>query len=157
MSDDQETVNLTAQIKEILGECPGDVAFLKEATGDKVENIQEAILILIRQEEIEWYSPGQAFRLKGDPKILDNAKSDEFKEPIGDFGPKVRGLSAEGNRFIEELVNAHFDDPKITNKPKRSLVAPRPCCERDSDGDGNCPIHSSPGVLRVSADLERIR
>lgn len=129
MSDDQETVNLTAQIKEILGECPGDVVFLKEATGDKVENIQEAILILIRQEEIEWYSPGQAFRLKGDPKILDNAKSDEPKEPIGDFGPKVRGLSAEGNRFIEELVNAHFDDPKITNKPKRPAVIPRPWSE----------------------------
>jgi hypothetical protein len=25
-----------------------------------------------------------------------------------------------------------------------------PCCERDDDGDGNCDIHSSPGVLRKS-------
>lgn len=22
------------------------------------------------------------------------------------------------------------------------------CCELDTDGDGNCPIHSSPGILR---------
>lgn len=22
------------------------------------------------------------------------------------------------------------------------------CCERDTDGDGNCPIHSAPGILR---------
>lgn len=22
------------------------------------------------------------------------------------------------------------------------------CCDRDTDGDGNCPIHSAPGVLR---------
>lgn len=22
------------------------------------------------------------------------------------------------------------------------------CCERDNDGDGNCDIHSAPGVLR---------
>lgn len=22
------------------------------------------------------------------------------------------------------------------------------CCERDSDGDGNCDIHKAPGVLR---------
>lgn len=24
------------------------------------------------------------------------------------------------------------------------------CCERDDDGDGNCPIHSAPGVFRRS-------
>ncbi len=27
----------------------------------------------------------------------------------------------------------------------------RRCCERDSDGDGNCDVHASPGVLRASA------
>ncbi len=26
------------------------------------------------------------------------------------------------------------------------------CCELDDDGDGNCKIHSSPGVLRHSVD-----
>ena len=25
---------------------------------------------------------------------------------------------------------------------------PTRCCERDNDGDGNCDIHSAPGVLR---------
>jgi len=25
---------------------------------------------------------------------------------------------------------------------------PARCCERDDDGDGNCDIHASPGVLR---------
>ena len=25
------------------------------------------------------------------------------------------------------------------------------CCERDTDGDGNCPVHSSPGVSRNRA------
>lgn len=25
------------------------------------------------------------------------------------------------------------------------------CCERDNDGDGNCSIHSAPGVLRERA------
>jgi hypothetical protein len=28
-------------------------------------------------------------------------------------------------------------------------VIGRCCCERDTDNDGNCHIHSAPGVLRV--------
>ncbi len=24
------------------------------------------------------------------------------------------------------------------------------CCERDTDGDGNCPVHSAPGVFRTT-------
>lgn len=31
-----------------------------------------------------------------------------------------------------------------------------PCCERDTDGDGNCPIHSAPGVLRQAATRDCI-
>lgn len=23
------------------------------------------------------------------------------------------------------------------------------CCPRDTDGDGNCPVHSAPGLLRA--------
>jgi hypothetical protein len=29
-------------------------------------------------------------------------------------------------------------------------MMPRRCCEKDTDGDGNCPIHIAPGMLRES-------
>lgn len=25
------------------------------------------------------------------------------------------------------------------------------CCDRDTDGDGNCPVHSAPGIYRNKA------
>lgn len=28
------------------------------------------------------------------------------------------------------------------------------CCERDHDNDGNCDVHSSPGVLREPVPIE---
>ena len=31
----------------------------------------------------------------------------------------------------------------------------KPCCERDNDGDGNCDIHSAPGVLRRPVQVEQ--
>lgn len=34
---------------------------------------------------------------------------------------------------------------------RRWLVAiPEACCSRDTDGDGNCPIHAAPGVPRLA-------
>jgi hypothetical protein len=37
--------------------------------------------------------------------------------------------------------------PGPANVP-RGTSRPR-CCARDTDGDGNCPVHSAPGVTRV--------
>ena len=31
------------------------------------------------------------------------------------------------------------------------ISSPNRCCERDDDRDGNCDIHSAPGVLRNKA------
>ena len=34
------------------------------------------------------------------------------------------------------------------NRSAEVRLAPGQCCPRDDDGDGNCDIHESPGVLR---------
>ena len=34
---------------------------------------------------------------------------------------------------------------------RRMFLAQPQCCERDNNGDGNCDIHSAPGVLRNKA------
>lgn len=32
----------------------------------------------------------------------------------------------------------------------RCLMMSGPCCSRDHNGDGNCDIHSAPGILRIA-------
>ena len=32
----------------------------------------------------------------------------------------------------------------------------QPCCPLDTDGDGDCPVHESPGVLRVGTVIHQI-
>jgi len=34
-----------------------------------------------------------------------------------------------------------------------SKCVPERCCDRDTDGDGNCPIHSAPGVYRLGKEF----
>ncbi len=38
-------------------------------------------------------------------------------------------------------------------REQASLPLITQCCVRDTDGDGNCPIHSEPGVLRDREQL----
>ena len=39
-----------------------------------------------------------------------------------------------------------YEDGEVIHSP---APVRRRCCHRDNDGDGNCHIHSSPGVLRA--------
>lgn len=54
------------------------------------------------------------------------------------YGDKFSDIAAL-NRDTEAEMKA------MSFRPGPKIVR---CCERDDDGDGNCPIHSAPGVLR---------
>lgn len=48
--------------------------------------------------------------------------------------------------------SAEVSDMIHTRKMRRAGVR---CCELDTDGDGNCPTHSAPGVLRRAKQIKK--
>ena len=72
--------------------------------------------------------------------------------------PILKQMSAEGYTLVTVTddgwdrtgrVTYHYWSLYFTKAiPKRQFD---PCCERDYDGDGNCSVHSAPGVFRNNA------
>jgi hypothetical protein len=76
----------------------------------------------------------------------------EGKNPHRYTVPKIVKLDL---RKVDSFIQRDHEpfenkqDPGISNNPKRPDITSRPYCERDTDGDGNCSIHSAPGLLRI--------
>jgi len=45
--------------------------------------------------------------------------------------------------YVKQLEAVEFE-----RLHRDSTHVQTPCCSRDNDGDGNCDIHESPGILR---------
>ena len=53
-------------------------------------------------------------------------------------------MRSEGFEFWRRIRRTYIESQRLTHFEQ--LV--RPCCERDTDGDGNCHVHVRSGVLR---------
>ncbi len=65
----------------------------------------------------------------------------------------IRGIAVDyGNNpatiYIVAIKPSIDQDYKYSHCTIPQACLRRTCCERDNDGDGNCDIHSAPGVLR---------
>ena len=78
---------------------------------------------------------------------------DELKKEYHDYQAAARRMCADlPNVSVPDHASAHvpadrdgaFVDAVIW-VPKKAITQ---CCMRDHNGDGNCYIHSAPGVLR---------
>ena len=76
--------------------------------------------------------------------------------------PVLKQMSQEGYTLVavtddgvnrKGLIDFHYWSLYFTKPiPKRQFD---PCCERDNAGDGNCYIHSAPGVLRKPGEEKK--
>lgn len=73
---------------------------------------------------------------------------EEVAEELHDSGTRGIVASPSGSRSIDHAVLTDQTREKYVAQLDSYLLAIKRCCELDTDGDGNCPVHSSPGVRR---------
>ena len=85
---------------------------------------------------------------------------ENVRVPVEDAerNPVLKDMSQKGYTLVavtddgwnrSGLVDFHYWSLYFTKViPKRQFD---PCCERDYDSDGNCSVHSAPGVFRNNA------
>jgi len=73
-------------------------------------------------------------------------KARELALLLNDLCPASRELALAYTELESAIMWANASIAR--NENERNCRVTVPCCGRDTDKDGNCDIHSAPGVLR---------
>lgn len=91
--------------------------------------------------------------------MVDKARAEQAKkEKAAEYAAKTAPTAREPLPYVEPFPDGTLPPAALANAKDRAAyeadaaalreLDARRCCPRDTDGDGNCDVHSRPGVLR---------